>query len=313
MKKKISIKVFVAVAWTIAVLFSHPARAETNGLLLASTNSFAGQSGPARSFVETSLNSSYSLPGEAKLDGVKFGNSDAYALGLNARGGVPIDEHWTWSWGLGSQNLFLGSLAGAPIPERINTLSLNTGAGYRFNERWTLNGLIGSSLYRFDDAGGDTFGFSGGVLAMYQASARLKWTFGVMVAPDSDIPALPFVGLSWLINDQFTVEVGIPKTRLSCRLDPKWTLYTGLDMVGTTFRTDEDFGANIGSPKYNNALATYRDIRLGVGVSYKITQKLGAEIEAGGSVYRRIDYKHLDKQVEFDPAPYLRLGLSFRF
>lgn len=108
-------------------------------------------------------------------------------------------------------------------------------------------------------------------------------------------------------------EAGIPKIRLSYRVDPKWTFYTGVDMVGTTFRTDENFGSTIGSPRYNNTLATYWDIRLGAGVSYEITKTFRAEIEAGGSVYRRIDYSNLDQQVDFDPAPYIRLGLNLRF
>lgn len=314
MKREIAIRVFVSTAWAIPVFFSHPALAEPNDSSPPSTNQLAVSIGPPPPLLEASLSSSYSLPGEARVGGAKLGDSDAKNLALNVRGGVPIDEHWMGSWGLGSQNIFLGSIAGAPIPKRINTINLNIGAGYRFNERWMVSGMVGSTLYRFDDAGGDTFGFSGGVVAMYQPNAALRWSLGLMVAPDSDVEVLPVVGVRWLINDQFTLELGIPKTRLSYRADPRWTLYTGLDMVGTTFRTDENFGsATVGSRRYDNALATYRDIRLGAGASCEITEGLHAEIEAGGSVYRRIDYSDLDQHVEFDPAPYVRLGLDLRF
>ena len=312
---KIIVKVFASAAWTIPILFSHPVFAEPGDLRPPSPNPLAAQTGSPPPLFEASLNSSYTLPGDAKVGGTKLGNSDAFELGLNVRGSTPIDEKWMWLWGGRLQNIFLGSIAGAPIPERINTLNLNTGVGYRFNEHWMVNGFAGPTLYRFDNVSGDTVGFSGGVIAMYQANAVLTWTFGVMIAPDSDVKAMPVLGVRWLINDQYTIELGIPKTRLSYLVDPKWTLYTGVDMVGTTFRTDENFGSNISSPRYNynNTLATYWDIRLGAGVSCEITKAFWAEIEAGGSVYRRIDYSDIDQRVEFDPAPYVRLALSLRF
>jgi len=311
--EKTMVKVFAAMAWTIPILFSHPAFAEPDDSCPTSTNRFGIQAEPPQPPFEASLNSSYLPPSGAKVGGTKPGDSDAFALGFNVRGNMPIDEHWRWSLGLGSQNLFLGSIAGAPIPERVNTLNLNAGGGYKFDERWMVNAFCGPMLYRFENVSGDSVGFSGGVVATYHASAALTWTLGVMIAPDSDVVAMPVGGVSWLINDRFTLELGMPKTRLSYRADSKWTFYTGLDMVGTVFRTDENFGSNIGSLRYNNTLATYWDIRLGAGVSYEITKKLHAEIEAGGSVYRRIDYSDIDQHVEFDPAPYVRLGLNLRF
>jgi hypothetical protein len=104
--------------------------------------------------------------------------------------------------------------------------------------------------------------------------------------------------------------VGIPKTRLTYQIDPKWSLYGGIDLSGTTFRTDETLGTKTGFPKYNNARATYRDIRLGAGAGYDVGHGLRAEIEAGYSVYRDINYKDIDQDVKFNPTPYVRLGLS---
>jgi hypothetical protein len=313
MKKETAIKVFVSIALAVPILLPNPAIAEPVDSRPASTNGFGAQTGSPPPLFEASLNSSYSLPGGAKVGGVKLGDSDAFELGLNMHGGTPIDENWMWSWGGRLENLFLGSIAGAPIPEHINALHLDTGVGYKFNERWMISGFVGPTLYRFEDVGGGTLGFSGGGLAMYRPSAALTWNFGVMIAPDSDVKALPVLGVKWLINDQFTLELGIPKTRLSYRIDTKWKLYTGLDMVGTTFRTGKNFGATIGTPQYGNALATYRDIRLGAGVGYEVTRGLRAEIEAGESVYRRIDYTRIDQKVEFDPAPYICARLIITF
>jgi hypothetical protein len=40
---------------------------------------------------------------------------------------------------------------------------------------------------------------------------------------------------------------------------------------------------------------------------------LRAEIEAGYSVYREINYFRIEQTVKFRPAPYVRLALNARF
>jgi hypothetical protein len=96
-------------------------------------------------------------------------------------------------------------------------------------------------------------------------------------------------------------------------LDSHWSFYSGLDLNGTTFRGSESLGAKPGYSGYDNALATYRDIRLGVGTGYEILRGLRAEVEAGYSVFHEINYNNADQDVRFDPAPYVRVGLSYRF
>jgi len=266
-----------------------------------------------QAFTVTTFNSSYTAASEADLEGEKLGESEATVVGVSVNGGVPLSENSTWTWGLGSQNLFMGTIHGSPIPERAHTFSLSTGFNYRHNERWMFTGFVSTSLYRFDSIGSDSFGFSGGVIASYQANAALKWNLGLVGSPDSDIPVLPVVGANWMINDQWSLDLGIPKTRLSYRTGSNWIFHTGLDMVGTTFLTDTDFASGAGSSEYNDTVAAYRDIRLGVGVSYQFASGLRAELEGGTSIYRRLDYTDLDREVEFDPSAYVRLGLAFRF
>ncbi|MGV3775030.1 MAG: DUF6268 family outer membrane beta-barrel protein, partial [Verrucomicrobiales bacterium] len=243
----------------------------------------------------------------------KKGDSDATEVKLGVRGGAPINSEFTWNWGVSSENFFLDTVEGVPIPEDINTIHLMTGLGYRLNGQWSLNALVGTSLYRFEDIDSDTFGFYGGMFATYRANPSLTFNFGLMISPDSDLPVFPAAGVHWLIDERFTLEFGVPKTRLSYRLDPKWTLYTGLDTAGTTFKTSKSFSDELGTSRYDDALASYRDVRVGAGARWQVINGLRAELEAGASVYRRIDYKDLDEEVEFDPAPYVRLGLNYRF
>jgi len=262
---------------------------------------------------DASANLSYTARSTTTFQGNHLANSDAYSANFGVGRQIAFDEDWFAHVGLASDNIFLGTVAGAPIPAGIHTLHLNTGLGYRINDDWTISGLLFPTLYQLDQIGSGDFGLAGGALATYRSSPSLLWSFGVMVAPDSDVPALPIGSVRWKINDRSLLEVGLPKTRYTYWLERKWTVYAGADTVGTTFRTSPSLGTQTGLPQFNHALATYRDIRLGVGTGYELLPGLRAEVEAGYSVYRRVNYTRISESVDFDPAPYVRAGLNYRF
>lgn len=249
----------------------------------------------------------------AKFTGVRSGDSDAYNVNVDVGTRIALSDPWFLNLGLVSDNLFLGQVTGVPIPDTINTLRFNLGIGYRLNDQWTFTGMASPSLYRFDNVNGDDIGASGGVVATFQQNPSLTWSLGIIGSPDSDIPVLPLVGVRWLINDRYTLEVGMPRTRFTYNFKPDWNFYGGLDLNGTVFRSEKDLGTKIGHSQYNSALATYRDVRLGVGTGYTFWKGIHAEVETGCSVYREINYQDIDQTVEFKPAPYVRVGISTRF
>lgn len=300
-----------ALAFLAAAFLSVPAVAQENAVATAGDFDRPPQEGQAG--WQANVDTGYVAGSAPKFQGTRLGDSDAFNYKLQAGTRVPLNKDWFLNLDLISDNFSLEQVSGAPIPENIHTLRLNAGLGYRWGEKWTFSALLSPSLYRLEDVRGDDLGISGGVLARYQANPSLTWSFGLFAAPDSDLPVMPVVGVRWLINDRYTLEVGMPKTRLSYRIDSKWAVYGGVDLNGAVFRTSEDLGTKTGLPQYNNALATYRDVRLGVGTSYEFAHGLRAELETGYSVYREIDYFRIDDSVRFDPAPYVRLGLNIRF
>jgi hypothetical protein len=214
-----------------------------------------------------SADSGYVGGSTTKFGGARLGDSDAFNFSLQASTRLALNDQWSLQLGLMSDNFYLDQVVGAPVPAEVHTLRFSGGLGYRWNEKWTFTGLLSPSLYRLEDIGTGDVGVFGGVLATYEANPSLIWTFGVIVAPDNDVKALPIVGVRWLIDDHYSLEVGMPKTRLSYRFDSRWAVYGGLDVNGTIFRANEQLGTETGFSRYNNALATYRDIRLGVGTS----------------------------------------------
>lgn len=262
---------------------------------------------------DASLSASYTAPGDAKFGGAKHDDSDAAVISLAIRATQPLNSTWAWTAAARSENISLDEIPALPIPERIHTLGLNTGPTYRLNDQWTLGATAGALLYRFEDIDTDTFGFVATAFALWRQNENLRWNFGLSFNPDSDIKVFPALGVQWLINPDWTLDLGIPRTRLTYKLNPAWQLHTGLDMVGTTFRANEDFDTNANVTGYNNALATYRDLRLGAGASFNLNRAVTLDIEAGASLYRRLDYTRRDRELRFTPSPYIRAGASARF
>jgi len=312
MTEKLKIPAFVATAFTLSIIAPAVSRADPN-ILATNTPRFQVGDTNAPPLLGAMLDTSYTVAGKAKFLGTKSGDSSAFNASLNLFAPLPLNEKWVVPLGLGSQNIFLNSVSGVPVDDAIHTLSFNTGLGYRLNDDWMIMGMFNPTLYKFSDVGGNDIGFSGGVNALWQYSPSLKFMFGIMVAPDSDVPVLPMVGVDWQIDKAWELRLMFPQPRLIYKTDDHWSYYGGLNLVGATFRSSDTLGTSIGRPEYNNALATYRDIRLGAGVDYNLSKSLKVEAEIGYSVSRQIDYTKVDETVTFDPAPYVRLGVNFSF
>jgi len=278
----------------------------------APANSFVPRPGNLAR-VAAAVDYSYVAAGDASFQGLKQSGSDAHLIHLTVAGAVPLDEHWFIPLGLSAGNLWLGSESEIPIPERINTLRLLTGVGYRINDQWTCAASVGPALYRLEEIDGDDIGVAGMVGALYRRNPTLTWAFGIAFNPRSDVPVLPAAGVRWEIQTNLTLNLMFPRPVLIYRLCPKLSLFGGGDFKFAVFRGDSSLGDRIGQPAFNNALGTYHDFHLGVGVEYEVAARLALTVEGGYSVGREIDYHALGQTVSFDPSPYCQVAMRFRF
>ena len=264
--------------------------------------------------LDLKLESSYVAAGETQFRGAKFGDSGALGVNLNASTMMPLSENWMLPLGLQSQNISFDSLSGLPLPDRINTLKFSTGLAYKPNDNWMIMARINPGLYKLEDIGANDIGITGGLMAKWQYSPAVEWTFGFMVNPDGDLPVIPLVGVNWLINEKWELQLMLLKPRVIYTLNDQWKFNAGMGLnFGTTFRTSDTLGTSIDLPRYNDALASYSDMRFGVGAEYQLNKSWSFEAEAGYSINREIDYKDIDEKVKFGNAPYFRLGLKFEF
>ena len=137
--------------------------------------------------------------------------------------------------------------------------------------------------------------------------------FGLGFNPDSVYPVLPIAGVRWDVNTNLTLNLMFPKAGVIYRIDPNLSLYASVDFKFAVFRSEDDLGTQIGQPRFNNALATYQDIHLGLGAEYRIIRGLWVGVEGGYSVGRSIRYKNIDETVKFDPSPYVQASVRCWF
>lgn len=255
---------------------------------------------------------SYVAGGDASFQGNKAA-SEAQSVNVGVMGEIPVNDRWFVPLRIGSRNLFLGTVAGTPIPGQISTLGLDTGLGCRWNDQWMFSASLGPRLYRFNDVGGDEVGVGGLVMATYQWKPDLTVGVGLNFEPDRQVPVLPGAGLQWDIRPNLTLDLMWPRTALIYRVDKPLELFVGASGNFAVFRAGPNEGNNIGQPAFNNALGTYRDFHLGAGAEYRLGRGLSASVEGGYSVGREIDYTDLNQSVTFKASPYVQTGLRWRF
>lgn len=310
MNNKLNLQIFTYTAFTVAVLSPTAGWAQPENIMMS--RPFRGGDTSRPPLFQMNMDGGYTASGKAKFLGTNSGDSGAANLSAAVVASLPLNEEWIIPLGLMSQNIWLDSVPGVPVPDQIHTLSFNAGLGHRLNDDWMIRGTLNPTLYKFNNVGGNDIGLSGGVNAMWRYNDSLMLMFGLMVAPDSDLPVMPMVGANWRINQQWDLRLLFPQPRLVFQPNEHWNFHAGANLVGATFHSSDTLGTSIGRPQYNDALATYRDIRLGAGFAYSVSKAMRIEVEGGYSVSRQINYKDF-KTVDFDPAPYVRLGLNIGF
>lgn len=271
------------------------------------------ESGKRPTLVDITLESSYAAAAQTTFRGSEVGESVASSvnIGLNTR--IPLNGHWIIPLELRSQNLYLGTLTGTPLPDNINTIQLGAGLGYRPDEHWMFMARVSPTFYRLSDIDSNDVGVSGSMMAMWSYSPSLKMMLGVMYSPDSVLSIMPMVGFDWILNKHFDLQMMFPRPRLVYTPNDNLSFHIGAEMDMTTFHSNDLTKNSKELSQYNDALGTYRDIRLGTGIIYRFSETLRAEVDAGYSVNRQVDYTEIDESVEFDSSPYARLGLRASF
>jgi hypothetical protein len=313
------ITVAVSVVFPKAALAQQPYPAASDDLQPAAAKTFSTPAAPPSQpndpfHLDFSFASTYVGSGDVKFQGNTAAHSDgAFSQTADLRAQISMNDQWSVLLDLGSANILENSVAGAPVPAQINTLTLQPGLEYLVNPRCTFSAIIGPALYNLQNLRGSDVGLCGSVWVNYRLNPDMNFVLGVNFNPSRDIPVLPVGGVHWQIQPDLALDLIVPKPRVVYKVASGLSVFAGGELDLITFRTDGDIETKTGVAGFNNALGSYRDIRVGVGTEYYLNPQFSLSLEGGYSVGREIDYSRIDSKAKFDSAAYLQVGLKVHF
>jgi hypothetical protein len=124
--------------------------------------------------------------------------------------------------------------------------------------------------------------FPGHAVGFFSVNPALDLVLGVDYLDRGDIKLLPVGGAIWVPKPEMRFEIVFPRPRFVYQLTDRYFCYLSGELGGGT-------GA-IQRPVVGNDLATYRDLRLCVGLEYLSNDAKRADFEIGYLFDRRIEY-----------------------
>ena len=126
-------------------------------------------------------------------------------------------------------------------------------------------------------------------------------------------PCIPLAGIRWQLNDVLILNLTAPRPEIDVKVSRRITLFANGQFSGGNFRVPDSTGTAIGRPQFNNAVLTYREIRLGGGVRLKLLPFAAVQTEAGEAPGRDFDYYGIHENLKVNNAPYVDTRLMFSF
>jgi hypothetical protein len=228
-----------------------------------------------------------------------------------------VSEYALLRFGVEWQGYSWDPPATAPIPPSVQGLDAAIGADLQVSPAVLLRIEAHPGVYsQFHTIMGDDVNVPFEVVATYFVSSNLLVVAGVHVDLWANTPVFPVIGVHWKVSDKWVIEGLPPRPQLQYLLSDKITLFAGADLRETTFRVDQDFGQPRGMPKLDNAILDYFEVRGGGGLTWKVSNNINLDLEAGCTPYRRFDYPRVNdgyKVKSEDFAPYFRVALAAKF
>jgi hypothetical protein len=124
-------------------------------------------------------------------------------------------------------------------------------------------------------------------------------------------PVVPFGGIIWIPSKGWRLMAVPPNPRLIYSPTKTLDLWLGGELVGYSFRTDND--STIRPTKLSGAQVDYEDYRAGVGLVYSPSDHVSLDFGGGCSIERGFKFHRAGENFRSDPAPYLRLEFRAKF
>ncbi len=186
-----------------------------------------------------------------------------------------------------------------PIRDNFYRIGMNVTWMKELNEFWRMM-LFVSPTYSsdFQNSSGKAVRVPAGGVGIWTPTPHWQFLFGIVYTGIDDWAVLPLCGAIWQPNEDWKIEVTLPKPRLCRRFewDSSWMksfwLYLTGEYAGSSWAVD--FGGR-------DDLMSCRELRLMVGIE-RDRPKIGEldfNVEIGFSFYRKLYFE--DSPLEYEP------------
>ena len=242
------------------------------------------------------IEASYNASAGARSNVSPFRNADVseqnthlqYVLS-HATAGRPIIR-----FGVGYDRYDFGFAGPGFIPGALQSLNLVAGFDLKISD--VLIRIEAQPGFYGDDRGFNGGDFNIPVIlgASYIVSKDFQWVAGLYFNPNASNPVTGGAGFRWKTSDRWLLNFVPPNPRLEFKATDDITLYAGGQIILSTFRVNDNFGAGTAGRNYRNALVDYTEVRAGSGVSWKFGPKGVLDLEVGYRAYRDFNYHKVD-------------------
>lgn len=201
------------------------------------------------------------------------------------------------------------------LPESLQEVSLRLGWQYQRDPNWRFMVSVRPGFYGDGSSiESDTFNAPFLGLASYATSRELVWSFGLIASAFSDNPVLPVAGVRWQFAPAWTLNIGFPRAGVAWELDESTTLTFGATFQGGAYKVmNQPAGAPAGSPSLVGEELDYREIRVGLGGTFRLSAALALTADVGMTVDQRFDYHEFGLEHRGDEAFFAAIAISARF
>jgi len=258
----------------------------------------------------------YSWSGAADVErGATVGEVTVHHTEASFSGTLPLAEATALAYGAAFSINQLEADRLLPLPDRLGELTLNLGVTHRFSQQWSGSAFVRPGFYSdLKDFSSDAFNVPLIAMANFVQSRDLVWIFGAGVNGFSDNVVMPIAGVRWKFAPEWTLNVGFPRLGVSWEADKRLSVFAGASVQGGSYRITENLGVPAaGVNRLANTYVSYREIRLGAGAKWAVTEKISVSVEAGMMTDRRFEYFDRDYTLNGEAAPYAAISLDGRF
>jgi hypothetical protein len=282
-------------------------------VVLAATAALRAQPGGN----EMAVNASYSWSSRGDLTrGGKAGEVSVQRFGFQVSDGYTLTSTSNLRLGVMAEQTSLDRTAGTAIPEKLRSLALEVGLAHAPSRQWSLLLSVRPGVYADTNSlTGDILNIPVMAVASYVVSRDLIWSFGARYDGFADNPLLPYAGVHWQFDPAWSLDIAFPRTGLTWKASPEFSLGAYVSMQGGNYRITRDPRpvAIAVVPGLKDSYLDYHEIRAGIGGDFTFSTTASIRADAGVVTDRKFEYIDRSFRLDGGSAAFVAVALRLKF